>query len=298
MDRIGPRARAPLIAAAAVIVALIASALAPGATPAPLDRFRVTFLDVGQGDATLLQAPGGVAVLVDGGPPESGVVGKLRAAGVRSLDLVVLTHAQEDHQGGLENVVEELPVGAAARRRRRFARPDARRIVSLARRRGARIVAPGAGQILRAGALRLRVLHPSGEPVDPDDEPNHHAIVMLASYRGTDVFLPADAESNVTAALQLTDVEVLKVAHHGSEDEGIGSLLRRLRSRAGGDRGRRPQQFRPSASGDAVGSWIARSATASDGHRRRRADRARERRCSASRPSTRLGSWPSSNPHT
>jgi competence protein ComEC len=228
VDRIGARARPPLVAAAAVIAALIASALAPGATPAPLDRFRVTFLDVGQGDATLLQAPGDVAVLVDGGPPESGVVAKLHAAGVSSLDLVVLTHAQEDHQGGLEQVVEELPVGVLLDGGTGARDPTHGRIVSLAQRRGAHIVAPRAGQILRAGALRLRILHPSGEPVDPDDEPNDHAVVMLASYHGTDVFLPADAESNVTAALHLPEVEVLKVAHHGSEDEGIGSLLRRL----------------------------------------------------------------------
>ncbi len=228
VDRIGPRARHPLIAAAAVIAALFATALAPGAAPAPLNLFRVTFLDVGQGDATLLQAPGDVAVLVDGGPPESGVVGKLRAAGVRSLDLVVLTHAQKDHQGGLEQVVEELPVGVLLDGGAGVRDSTHDRIVSVAHRRGARIVAPRAGEELRAGALRLRILHPSGEQVDPDDEPNDHAVVMLASYRGTDVFLPADAESNVTAALHLPDVEVLKVAHHGSEDEGITSLLRRL----------------------------------------------------------------------
>jgi competence protein ComEC len=219
--------RSQLIAAAAVVVALLGTTLAPRATPAPPDRFRVTFLDVGQGDATLLQAPGDVAVLVDGGPSKSGLVENLREAGVRSLDLVVLTHAQEDHQGGLEQVVEELPVetlldGGAT------GGEDHDRIVSLARRRGARVIAARAGQVLAAGDLALRVLHPSAEHVAPDDEPNDHAVVMIASHRGTDVFLPADAESNVTLGLELRDVDVLKVAHHGSEDEGLGSLLRRL----------------------------------------------------------------------
>ena len=64
-------------------------------------NFTVTFLDVGQGDATLIQAPGGFAALVDGGPPEADVASELRARGVTRLQVVVLTHAQEDHQGGL-----------------------------------------------------------------------------------------------------------------------------------------------------------------------------------------------------
>ena len=52
---------------------------------------------------------------------------------------------------------------------------------------------------------------------------------MTASYRGREVFLPADAESEVTGGLALPDVDVLKVAHHGSADEGLPALLARLR---------------------------------------------------------------------
>jgi competence protein ComEC len=62
-----------------------------------------------------------------------------------------------------------------------------------------------------------------------DTDPNLRATVMTATYRGLDVFLPADAESEVTGALPLPDVDVLKVAHHGSEDPGLADLLTRLR---------------------------------------------------------------------
>jgi competence protein ComEC len=55
--------------------------------------------------------------------------------------------------------------------------------------------------------------------------------VLVASYGATDVFLPADAESDVTARLPLPEVEILKVAHHGSEDPGLASELRELRPR-------------------------------------------------------------------
>jgi competence protein ComEC len=193
--------------------------------------FRASFLDVGQGDATLLQAPGGVDVLVDGGPPATGIVAKLRGAGVHSLDLVVLTHPQLDHQGGLEEVLRRMPVEALLDGGR--SAPDAlhRRIVGLAREKGARLLAPLAGEVLHLGRLRLRVLSPRRGDM-PSDDPNDRAIVLLSSYRGFDVFLPADAESNVTLGLPLRRVEVLKVAHHASADEGLSELLERLRPRA------------------------------------------------------------------
>ena len=63
-------------------------------------------------------------------------------------------------------------------------------------------------------------------------DPNLRAAVLHLSYRGLDVLLPADAESEVTAGLALRRVEVLKVAHHGSADEGLGALLERLRPAA------------------------------------------------------------------
>src|SRR2546421_10846427 len=64
--------------------------------------FPYTTLFRSWGDAILIRAPGDVAVLVDGGPPGDGIIDKLLREGVRSLDLVVLTHPQQDHEGGLE----------------------------------------------------------------------------------------------------------------------------------------------------------------------------------------------------
>jgi competence protein ComEC len=207
-------------------------ALAREPIPPPPERFTATFLDVGQGDATLFQAPG-ASVLVDGGPPEANVVAKLRTHGVRSLDVVVLTHGQRDHEGGLEAVVRSLPVrllldGAAYSRD-----PMHARIVALARARGTPVATAGAGQALRVAALRLRVLSPPrGSLPDPDEDPNLRAVVLTVSYGAIDFLMPADAESDVTSTLALPPVEVLKVAHHGSADEGLRPLLDRLRPRA------------------------------------------------------------------
>jgi competence protein ComEC len=232
--RVRPRAVAMLGAVSLALLGVwLTSARTPGPGPAP-GRLRASFLDVGQGDATLFQAPGGRALLVDAGPPEANVLGMLRDHGVRALDVAVLTHAQRDHEGGLEAVVRALPVALLLDGGAGSADPRHRRIVAAARARGTRVVPGHAGERLRDGAFRIRVLSPPAEErsAGPRGDPNLRAIVLLVSYRGLDFLMTADAESDVTSSLRLRPVEVLKVAHHGSADDGLGALLERLRPRA------------------------------------------------------------------
>jgi competence protein ComEC len=232
--RAAARGRAAVLAALVPVAAAAAALLLSGGTVAPPRQFTITFLDVGQGYATLVQAPGGVAVLVDGGPPGAGVVSQLRERGVTRLDLAVLTHAQEDHQGGLESVLAHFRVGMLLDGGHPSDGAGHGRIVALARARGARVVPAAAGQRLRLGRrLRLDVLAPRSALDAPGGvDPNGRAVVLHLSYRGLDVLLPADAESDVTVPLAPPRVEVLKVAHHGSADDGLAGLLERLRPAA------------------------------------------------------------------
>ena len=91
------------------------------------------------------------------------------------------------------------------------------------------MVTARAGQVLRIGELRLHVLWPPPRSPGwrPDGNPNDHAVVAHVQDGAFDLLLPADAESNVTAGLELPRVEALKVAHHGSADEGLPALLER-----------------------------------------------------------------------
>ena len=190
---------------------------------------RVTFLDVGQGDAALLQVAQG-AVLVDQGPPEADVARQLRRLGIRGLTAVVLTHPQRDHVGGAAAVLRTLPVGTVLDPGLPNDSADEAAALAAARARHVPVVSARSGSVYRLGRLVLRVLWPDGPGV-PGTDPNDRAVVLLASYGETDVFLPADAESNVTAPLALHAVEVLKVAHHGSADAGLERELRVLRPR-------------------------------------------------------------------
>jgi competence protein ComEC len=189
----------------------------------------VTFLDVGQGDGTLVEVPGG-AVLVDEGPPEAEVAGQLGKLGLRSLTAIVLTHPQRDHIGGAAAVLDRLQVGEVLDPGIEAASADHDAAVAAARRHGVPIVIVRAGDVFRIGRLRLRILWPDA-PGLPSEDPNQHAVVALATFGATDVLLTADAESDVTLRLPLRPIEILKVAHHGSEDPGLPDLLRVLRPR-------------------------------------------------------------------
>jgi competence protein ComEC len=232
----GPRSgRRRALLAAAIFIAVAAAlgpALIPPRTlaPPPAGTLRVTALGIGQGDATLLQA-GGHAVLVDAGPAGDGIARKLKAAGVRRLDALVVTHPQADHDGGAPAVLMALPVAMLLDGRGGDRSPTSSAIDGPARRERTRVTPAQAGQLVRAGPLTLRILWPPAGPATPGVDPNDRAVVAVAEAFGATALLTADAESPVLAPLDIPPVDVLKVSHHGSADPGLPALLERLRPR-------------------------------------------------------------------
>ena len=198
---------------------LLVRALSP---PGPPDAVTVRFLDVGQGDATLVQHPDGTAILFDGGPPEAGIARLLRRAGVERLALVVATHASRDHHGGLPAVLAERRVDLL------LDGGDGTR--DSARERGVPTRPAVAPLTLRAGGLEVRILSPPPRPAGPPPEdPNPRAVVAIVSAGDFDLMLSADAESEALLPLELPDVDAMKVPHHGSADPGLPAVLERLR---------------------------------------------------------------------
>ena len=234
LDELRARARVAsrrvLAGAALLLVAAIVLVGGPVVSPAAPDRLTVSFLDVGQGDATLIQHPDGSAVLFDGGPVDARVARLLQQAGIDRLSAVVATHASADHHGGLAEVIRRFPVDLLLDGGDGTPDPDFRRLLSEARERAVPVAAARAGQELRAGGLAISVLSPPPRPPGPPPEdPNPRAVVAIVSSGRFDLMLSADAESPTLAALDLPDVDAIKVPHHGSEDPGLASVLRRLR---------------------------------------------------------------------
>lgn len=226
-----PRRRVPRAAALALGLAILALAWpAAGGTGAQLGTpagLRVSVLDVGQGDAILLQPDAGPALLVDGGPPDGDLAAKLRAAGVERLGAAIVTHAESDHAAGIRDLLGAMPVGRVF-----FGAPDPLTLAAAA----AAGVPHGRlvrGSELRAGRLRLEVLWPPAELLGGSilaGDPNRLAIVTLARWGRFSMLLTADAEAE-SVPLEPGPIDVLKIAHHGSEDAGLAELLDRARPR-------------------------------------------------------------------
>lgn len=214
-----------MAAMAAAGVALLAGWPHGGTAAAPAGGLRVEVLDVGQGDAILFQPAMAPAILVDGGPPGDGLAGKLEDAGVDGLGAAVITHDQSDHAAGVEELLGRFPVG------RLVYGQLGRETLTEAEAAGVRPERVAAGRELRSGLLRLQVLWPPPEllaEAAPGEDPNQLALVMEAHWRDFTMLLTADAEAEAVP-LDPGPVDVLKVAHHGSEDAGLGSLLDRAR---------------------------------------------------------------------
>jgi len=212
------------LALAAAVGAALLLGWPQGKSPAaPIAGLRVEVLDVGQGDAILFQPAAAPAILVDGGPPGDGLAGKLEDAGVDELGAAVITHDQSDHAAGIEELLGRFPVGSLVYGRLgRGTRVEAEAA-------GVEPERVAAGRELRSGRLRLQVLWPPPEllAAPAGEDPNQLALVMEARWRNFTMLLTADAEAE-TVPLDPGPIDVLKVAHHGSEDAGLGGLLDRI----------------------------------------------------------------------
>jgi competence protein ComEC len=200
----------------------------PQLMPPPPKGLRITFLDVGEGDSTLLQTKEG-AVLFDAGPPDADVAGQLRRLGVRRIEALVLSHPHKDHVGGAADVLRRLGVGLVLDSGIPGGDAEEKAARAEASKRGVPLRLARAGQDLEIGDLRLRILWPTGDAASSaTGDANEAAIVAVASYGSTDVLIPADAESQFTLPLVSQPLEVYKVAHHGSADDGLPELLKRM----------------------------------------------------------------------
>ena len=205
--------------------------LAPPPSWSPPTGLRVSFLDVGQGDAEPPRDAGGRGARrrrATARRTSTGSFGGWACARSRpSSSRMRIATTSEVRRGRLQRLAGGCGDRSdAAGRRPRRARP--RRSRARARRRPARRRSSRAGvpprQASRPGPL-------AGHAGLAGENPHLHGVVLLASYGAIDVLLTGDSESEVTRSLPLRPVEVLKVAHHGSADPGLADELRVLRPR-------------------------------------------------------------------
>ena len=202
---------------------------------------RITVLDVGQGDAILLETRTGARMLVDGGPDPNRVLVALDERippWDRRLDVVVLTHPHEDHVAGLARILERYAVGRVYEPGMRGPGPGWA-AWSAVLRDGPPHGVLAAGARLRLGEVSMQVLWPDpgtvpAEPPDTGTAVNNVSVVLLGEANGRRFLLAGDVEEGVDPALLergLPRVDLLKVAHHGSRTATTQAFLDAVRPR-------------------------------------------------------------------
>lgn len=235
------------VSVACLLLTAVLIALYPFPAQSAKGKLELTVLDVGQGDSLFLVSPRGDTLLIDGGgtppnyggresqrapdPGEEAVSPFLWSRGLKKIDVVALTHAHQDHLGGLPAVLENFEVGELwiGREVRSSALEQ---LENLARTRGIPIRHEARGQKFDWAGVKGEVLWPeSGSGESSTSPKNDDSLVLRFQYHSRSFFLPGDAESQAEASILLENAgaalqaDVLKVGHHGSRNSTTPELL-------------------------------------------------------------------------
>ena len=209
-----------------LIVGCTPGAVVSAEAPTADAPFTLTALDVGQGDALLLETPS-ARVLVDGGS-DATAARLLARRGVRHLDVAIATHGDLDHVGGLPDVLRTARVGELWLHPSPVGKAAVDRLADAARDAAVPVRAPLAGAVLRVGDLTLEVLAPWPGLLEAtgDDASNDASIVVRASAGGASVLLGGDSGAAVharllAAAAERLRADVLVLPHHGSSTSDL-----------------------------------------------------------------------------
>ena len=200
----------------------------------PVERAPVvTFLDVGQGDCTLVQTPGGRVVLIDGGPDgtaTAAMVGRRLPMWRRHIDVLAVTHPHEDHLAGLIEVARRLSVDVVVE-------PDLGPTTPLTDRWGYVLAQGGARRVRAEPGKRIdldgeAVLEVVAAPAAGEvSSANELSVIYRVTAAGLAVLVPGDAtpteQRDLGRGLDLR-ADVLKVPHHGAKDSIDSEFLSRV----------------------------------------------------------------------
>ncbi|MBC8256972.1 MAG: DNA internalization-related competence protein ComEC/Rec2 [Candidatus Marinimicrobia bacterium] len=198
-------------------------------------QMRATFLDVGQGDACIIEN-GEQTILVDAGYAGFGkdygkwvVLPYLKHRGIEKIDLMVMTHPHADHIGGLETLLKNITIREIWDTHNDFESSIYDRILVGAEQNKSTIRYPKPGEIYQLGEMHITVLFPDSLIANKMKNINNASIVFRLDYQDHSILFTGDAEiqaerilSNIDSLLQ---VDVVKVGHHGSSTSSIMSVV-------------------------------------------------------------------------
>lgn len=195
---------------------------------------QVHFIDVGQGDSILVIAPGGQAMLVDGGDNEHGqiVVDYLHAQGIKKLAVLVATHPHADHIGGLSAVLSDFKVDRVYMPRVINNTDQFARLLNAVKGQGLKITTAKAGVKIALSRVGVVFLAPNSQNYE---NMNDYSAVIKLTYDKTSFLLAGDAselsEDEMMAGGADLRADVLKIGHHGSHSGSSEEFLQAVAPR-------------------------------------------------------------------
>ena len=190
---------------------------------------RIYFLDVGQGDCALIRTRAG-DILIDAGPEsaQDALCLRLRQLGVKEIALAIFTHPDEDHVGGADGVLAQIPVREVWLPMREMDNPSAARMEMAIEENGATRKDVRANEVITIGDVIVATLAPMA---DATNDPNDNSIVVRVTCGNVGMLFMGDASAKVEKQLVETYGEVhlsaqlYKVGHHGSSTSNIEEFL-------------------------------------------------------------------------
>jgi len=189
-----------------------------------ISEIRVTFLDVGQGDAILIQAPGNIDVLIDGGPDNRVVekLGERLPYFDRTIELLILTHPDSDHVNGLPEVARRYRIDQVMITGVKNELPTYMELLAQLEKQNTDIQYAKPGMKFQIGEGALTILGPLGEHVgETPKEANALSVVSRLEVGEHSVLITGDAdqaeESELISQGGSLRSDILKVGHHGSK---------------------------------------------------------------------------------
>ena len=191
------------------------------------DNLNILFLYVGQADSTLIKLKDKV-MLIDAGNNEDGIniSNFLKSEGISKIDYLVGTHADEDHIGGLDDIVNELEIGKIFMPKIGEDAKNYQNVVKAAKKKNLEIENPKIGDKFTINDANCEIMSVQNEG---DYSENNSSIVIQMNYGKTKYLFMGDAEKETENSRKWEKVDVLKVGHHGSNTSSSESFLEQVR---------------------------------------------------------------------
>ena len=195
----------------------------------PEGDLQISYLDVGQGDASFLLLPDGKTILIDAGNPENGqeIIQYIRDTGTDTLDYVIATHPHADHIGGMAEVIQAFDVKNVYMPKKSHTSETFETLLDTIDEKGLAIETARTGKVLiDEGDLKAEFLAPIG---DSYADLNNASAVLMLTYRNNRFLFMGDAEGEVEEKILErgydVSADVLKVGHHGSDTSSTRPFL-------------------------------------------------------------------------